>query len=96
MPDRLADRTLKLEARTHYWMPEGVKYVNLVVQGGGEKVHIRFSRGPDTILDIPLSAEDLVRLVPILCSFRDTDPSQWAAELDLLRRQGAVLSSPHS
>jgi hypothetical protein len=85
------ERTLVLLPRTHYHAPDGVRFVNLVVQAGGERVRIRFSRGSDTVLDIPLSGACLEKLIQLLGPLQGTPQELVSAEMNALRERDAVL-----
>ena len=91
MSSHLEDRTLSLGLPGHYRAPDGVAFVNLVVLAGGEKVHIRFSRGPNILLDLPLSAESLEQLIQLLGPLHGIPQQLLPPELETLRKQGAVL-----
>ena len=87
------DRTLSLGLPGYYRTPDGVEFANLVVQKGGETARIRFSRGPNISLDLPLSAENLAVLARLLAPFAQIPAQSMPAALEHLRQTGEVLDS---
>jgi hypothetical protein len=74
-----------------YILPDDLMFEGLSPSQGKETVRIRFSRGRNTSLDIPLSAESLAVLVQVMGSLHGTRAEQMPGELERLRKNHPFL-----
>jgi hypothetical protein len=60
----------------HRALPEGLEFLCLARSRGGEALRLRFRRDVDrrVVVDLPVSAETIARLVQELSLFRDVIP----------------------
>lgn len=69
-----------------YTLPEDLMFEGLARPQDKETARLRFSRGRNTLLDIPLSAESLAVLVQVMSSLHGIIPEKLAGELEYLRK----------
>jgi hypothetical protein len=75
-----------------YILPDDLMFEGLAHPQGTEIIRIRFSRGRNTLLDIPLSAESLAVLVQVMSSLHGTPAKKMSEELEHLRRNHEFLA----
>jgi hypothetical protein len=73
-----------------YYLPSDLRFAGLIRSRGTEIIRIRFSRGPATVLDLPVSAELLSDLVQALHPLYGTPPEEMNDALGTLQKQGAI------
>jgi hypothetical protein len=69
-----------------YILPDDLMFEGLVRPQGREIARIRFSRGRNTSLDIPLSAASLAVLIQVMSSLHGTPAERLPEALDQLRQ----------
>lgn len=75
----------------HYTLPDDLRFQSLGQSRGEEIVRLRFSRGDNTILDIPLSAEAVVALADALIALAGAMPNDVKRKLEDLHSEGLRL-----
>ena len=75
-------RNLGLLQPGRYNLPTDLRFISLVASQGTEIIRIRFSRGPATILDLPLSAATLADLVQFLCPLHGHTKEEMPEEIE--------------
>ena len=91
MPKHLKEITLHVGTPGLYLPPAGAVFEGLVPPRGEETIQIRFSLGRDKLLDIPVSAESLEKLMQRTSAFHGRVAIEMAAEVENLRQQGDLL-----
>jgi hypothetical protein len=74
-----------------YILPDDLVFEGLAHPQGTETARLRFSRGNNTSLDIPLSAESLALLVQVMGSLHGAPAEQMPEELERLRKNHPFL-----
>jgi hypothetical protein len=74
-----------------YILPADLMFEGLARPQGTETIRIRFSRGRNTLLDMPLSAQSLAELVQVMSSLHGTSAEKMADEFEYLRLQHGFL-----
>jgi hypothetical protein len=87
MPNYPQEKLGLLRQPCHYSLPDDLRFQCLARSRGKEIVRIRFSRGPATILDLPVSAETLAALAHALTPLH----GNVAEELADLQKKGLRL-----
>ena len=77
--------------RGHGSLPIDLKFECLAGSRGVETLRIRFSLGPDRVLDLPLSAETLADLANALTPLHRIPPTKIPEELADLQQKGLRL-----
>lgn len=91
MPD-FQHLQLNLAMRScRYTLPDDLRFVTLVRAANGGTTHIRFARGPDTTLDIPLSARTLSALIQATGHMFGTPPDDLPQAVEEYQKQGGPV-----